>query len=72
MADPTRNLSYNIPIHCALDGFCFLLHDQEVNRVVDMELYQTSETDDGNTIAEAIGKSLFRKDLYQKPLRSAR
>ena len=72
MADPTRNLSYNITIQCALDGFCFLLHDQEVNRVVDMELYQTSETDDGNTIAEAIGKSLFRKDLYQKPLRSAR
>jgi hypothetical protein len=72
MADPTRNLSYNITIQCALDGFCFLLHDQEMNRVVDLELYQTSETDEGSTIAEAIGKSLFRKDLYQKPLRSAR
>ena len=72
MTDPTRNLSYNITIQCALDGFCFLLHDQDVNRVVDLELYQTSETDDGSAIAEAIGKSLFRKDLYQKPLRSAR
>lgn len=72
MADPTRNLSYNITIQCALDGFCFLLHDQEVNRIVDLELYQTSETDNGSTIAEAIGKSLFRRDLYQKPLRSAR
>ena len=72
MADPTRHLSYNITIQCALDGFCFLLHDQEMNRVVDLELYQTSETDDGSTIAEASGKSLFRKDLYQKPLRSAR
>lgn len=72
MADPTRNLSYNITIQCALDGFCFLLHDQEFNRVVDLELYQTSESDDGSAITEAIGKSLFRKDLYQKPLRSAR
>lgn len=72
MADPTRNLSYNITIQCALDGFCFLLHDQELNRVVDLELYQTSETDDGTAIAEALGKSLFRKDLYQKPLRSVR
>ena len=72
MADPTRNLSYNITIQCALDGFCFLLHDQELNRVVDLELYQTSETDDGNAIVEAIGKSLFRKDLYQKPLGSVR
>lgn len=72
MADPTRNLFYNITIQCALDGFCFLLHDQETNRIVDLELYQTSETDDGNSITEAIGKSLFRKDLYQKPLRSVR
>lgn len=72
MADPTRNLSYNITIQCALDGFCFLLHDQEYNRIVDLELYQTSETDDGSAITEAIGKSLFRKDLYQKPLHSAR
>ena len=72
MADPTRNLSYNITIQCALDGFCFLLHDQELNRVVDLELYQTSETDDGTAIVEALGKSLFRKDLYLKPLRSVR
>ena len=72
MADPTRNLSYNITIQCALDGFCFLLHDQDTNRIVDLELYQTSGDDDGSTITEAIGKSLFRKDLYQKPLRSAR
>ena len=53
-------------------GFCFLLHDQETNRIVDLELYQTSETDNGSTIAEAIGKALFRRDLYQKPLHSAR
>ena len=72
MADPTRHLSYNITIQCALDGFCFLIHDQDANRIVDLELYQTSETDNGSTIAEAIGKSLFRRDLYQKPLLSAR
>lgn len=71
MADPTRHLSYNITIQCALDGFCFLLHDQDTHRIVDLELFQTSETDDGSAIVEAIGKALFRKDLYQKPLHSA-
>ena len=73
MIDPTkRSLSYNITIQCALDGFCFVLHDQEADRIVDLELYQTSKTDDGTAIAEALEKSLFRRELYKKPLHSVR
>ena len=72
MIDPARSLSYNITIQCALDGFCFVLHDQGIRKIVDLELYQTSETDDGNAITEAFGKSLFKRGLYQKPFQSAR
>ena len=72
MIDPARSLSYNITIQCALDGFCFVLHDQGQKKIIDLELYQTSESDSGNAITEAIGKSLFKKGLYEKPLQSAR
>lgn len=72
MTDPARSFSCNITIQCALDGFCFVLHDQGQQKIIDLELYQTSETDNGSAIVEALGKSLFKKDLYQKPLHSAR
>lgn len=71
MIDPTRSISYNITIQCALDGFCFVLHDQGEHRIVDLELYQTSGSDNGSVITDALEKSIFKKGLYQKPLRSA-
>ena len=71
MIDPTRSLSYNITIQCALDGFCFALHDQGEHRIIDLELYQTSGSDDGSVITDALEKSIFKKGLYQKPLNSA-
>ena len=72
MIDPARNLSYNITIQCALDGFCFVIHDQGLKKIVDLELYQTSDTGSGNTITEVLEKALFKKGLYQTPLQSAR
>lgn len=72
MIDPTKSLSYDITIQCALDGFCFALHDADEQQIVDLELYQTSGADEGNVITEAIEKAVFKRGLYQKPLRSAR
>ena len=54
-----------------MDGFCFVLHDQGLKKIVDLKLYQTSGTDNGSTITEAVEKSLFKRGLYQKPLQSA-
>ena len=70
MIDPTRSLSYNITIQCSLDGFCFLLHDIEENKIVDLELYQTSGASDESLVMEALEKALFKKGLYEKPLHS--
>ena len=72
MIDLGRSLSYNITIQCSLDGFCFVVHDLEENKIVDIELYQTSETGDESLIMEALGKTVFKKGLYQKPVHSVR
>ena len=72
MIDPGRSLSYNITIQCSLDGFCFVVHDFEENKIIDIELYQTSETGDENIIMEALEKVVFKKGLYEKPLHSVR
>ena len=72
MIDPGKSLSYNITIQCSLDGFCFVVHDIEENKIVDIELYQTSETGDENIIMDALEKAVFKKGLYEKPLHSVR
>ena len=70
MVDPAKSLSYNITIQCALDGFCFVVHDLEENRIIDLELYQTSENGDEHVIMENLEKLLFRNGLYGKTFRS--
>ena len=72
MIDPGRSLSYNITIQCSLDGFCFVIHDLEDNKIVDIELYQTSESGDENLIMEALEKTVFKKGLYEKPVHAVR
>ena len=72
MIDPARSLSYNITIQCSLDGFCFVVHDLEENKIIDIELYQTSETGDESLIMEALGKTIFKKGLYEKPVHAVR
>lgn len=72
MVDPAKSLSYNITIQCALDGFCFVLHDLEENRIIDLELYQTSENGSEHVIMENLEKLLFRNGLYGKTFRSVR
>lgn len=72
MIDLGRSLSYNITIQCSLDGFCFVVHDQEENKIIDIELYQTSETGDESLIMDALGKVVYKKGLYEKPVHSAR
>ncbi len=72
MIDPTRSLLYNITIQCSLDGFCFVIHDIEENKIIDIELYQTSEAGDECIVMEALEKTLFKKDLYEKPFHSVR
>ncbi|MBQ5957816.1 MAG: DUF3822 family protein [Bacteroidales bacterium] len=72
MVDPAKTLSYNITIQCALDGFCFVLHDLEENRIVDLELYQTADRGDESAIMESLEKLLFKKELLGKPCRSVR
>ena len=70
MIDPARSLSYNITIQCSLDGFCFVVHDLDDNKIIDIELYQTSDTGDENLIMEALEKAVFKKGLYEKPVHS--
>ena len=72
MIDPGKSLAYNITIQCSLDGFCFVIHDREENRIIDIELYQTSETGDESLIMEALEKTIFKKGLYEKPVHSVR
>ena len=72
MVDPAKSLSYNITIQCALDGFCFVLHDLEENRIIDLELYQTSENGNEHVIMENLEKLLFKNGLYGKTFRSVR
>lgn len=72
MIDPGKSLTYNITIQCSLDGFCFVIHDCEENRIIDIELYQTSETGDESLIMEALEKIVFKKGLYEKPVHSVR
>lgn len=72
MIDPAKSSLYNITIQCALDGFCFVVHHHEENKIIDIELYQTSETADENTILEALEKAFFKKGLYGKSFRSLR
>ena len=72
MIDPAKSTLYNITIQYALDGFCFVVHHHEENKIIDIELYQTSETDDENTILEAREKAFFKKGLYGKTFRSLR
>ena len=54
MIDPTKSLSYNITIQCSLDGFCFVLYDIEENKIIDIELYQTSDSGDESIIMDAL------------------
>lgn len=72
MIDPSKSSLYNITIQCALDGFCFVLHHQEENKIIDIELYQTSESADENNILEALEKTFYNKGLYGKPFHSIR
>ena len=72
MIDPSRTLSYNIPIQCSLDGFCFVIHDIEENKIIDIGMYQTSETDNENLVSEALEKALLNKGVYEKPFHSVR
>lgn len=72
MIDPAKSPLYNITIQCALDGFCFVLHHQEENKIIDIELYQTSETANENNILEALEKSFYKKGLYGKSFHSIR
>ena len=70
MIDSTKTLYYNLTIQCSLDGFCFVVHHQEENKIVDIELYQTSKSDDESVIMEALEKALFKKGLFGKPFHS--
>lgn len=72
MIDLGKSLSYNITIQCSLDGFCFVIHDIEENKIIDIELYQTSETGDETLIMEALEKTVFKKGLYEKPVHDVR
>ncbi|MBO6025825.1 MAG: DUF3822 family protein [Bacteroidales bacterium] len=72
MIDPGKSLSYNITIQCALDGFCFVVHDLEENKIIDIELYQTSGTGDEAMIMETLEKAVYKKGLYERPVRSVR
>ena len=67
MIDPARSLSYNITIQCSLDGFCFVIHDLDENKIIDIALYQTSQTGDESVIMEDLERALFKKGLYEKP-----
>ena len=66
MIDPAKTLYYNLTIQCSLDGFCFVVHHQEENKIIDIELYQTSESSDEGVIMEALEKALFKKELLGK------
>ena len=72
MIDPRKSLSYNITIQCSLDGFCFVIQDLEERKIVDIELYQTSETGDESLILETLEKTIFKKGLYEKPAHAVR
>lgn len=72
MIDSAKTLYYNITIQCSLDGFCFVVHHQEENKIIDIELYQTSESTDESVIMEALEKALFKKGLLGKPFHSIR
>ena len=72
MIDPTKSLSYNITIQCSLDGFCFVLYDIEENKIIDIELYQTSDSGDESIIMDALERAIFKKGLYEKPFHSVR
>lgn len=72
MIDPGKSLSYNITIQCSLDGFCFVIHDIEENKIIDIELYQTSETGDETLVMETLEKTVFKKGLYEKPVHAVR
>ncbi|MBR4390729.1 MAG: DUF3822 family protein [Bacteroidales bacterium] len=72
MTDPSKTLYYNITIQCSLDGFCFVIHHQEENKIIDMKLYQTSEATDESVTMEAMEKALFKKELLGKPFLSVR
>ena len=72
MIDPTRSLSYNITIQCSLDGFCLVIHDIEENKIVDVELYQTSDNGDESIILDALERAVFKKGLYERSFHSVR
>lgn len=72
MVDPSRNRYYDITIQCSLDGFCFLVYDTERNLVVDLQLYQTSEADDENSLLKTVEKDLYDKGLFGQTFHSIR
>lgn len=72
MTDPTKNHSYNITIQCALDGFCFVIHDIDEHKIIDIVNYQTAESDDPTAIMELLVKALSEKGYLEKPFQEAR
>ena len=72
MVDPTRNRYYDITIQCSLDGFCFVVYDLELNRIVDLQTYQTSGSDDETTLLKTIEKYLYDQGLYGQTFHSIR
>ena len=72
MTDPAKTLYYNLTIQCSLDGFCFVVHHQEENKIIDIEIYQTSGTKEENAGMDALEKAMFKKGLLGKPFHSVR
>lgn len=72
MIDPEKSLSYDITIQCSLDGFCFVVYDRELNRIVDLQLYQTAESDDECALLKAVEKHCYDQGLYGQTFHSLR
>lgn len=70
MTDPSKTLYYNITIQCALDGFCFVIHHQEENKIIDIGIYQTSGTEDETEGLDALENALQQKGILGKPFLS--
>ena len=70
MIDPSKTLYYNMTIQCALDGFCFVIHHQEENKIIDIGIYHTSGSEDESIGMEALENTLRQKELLGKPFHS--
>lgn len=72
MTDPSKTLYYNITIQCSLDGFCFVVHHQEENKIIDIEIYQSSGSEEASVGLEALEKALYNKGVLGKSFHSVR